>query len=193
MRKITEIIVHCSATRPGWWKNKSVKAMVNEFRKWHLDRGWSDIGYHYVIHYDGSVGVGRPITRTGAHVRGRNVGTIGICLVGGHGASATDAFEDHFFPAQDKALRGLIKTLHDKYGVVPVTGHNQYSAKGCPGFFAPTWYSKKSQSKTKTEKPIIPNPVNVKIIQNKKPAKTPSAISAIGNFLSKLFASFRKK
>ena len=145
MRKIVGIGIHCSATRPEWWENKPLKSIVNEFRKWHLARGWSDIGYHYVIGRNGQVELGRPLERDGAHIKGWNTGTIGICLVGGHGAASTDRFEDHFTPEQDAALRQLIGELQDRFGHgIAIKGHNELSAKGCPGFQVGPWLAKKA-------------------------------------------------
>jgi N-acetyl-anhydromuramyl-L-alanine amidase AmpD len=139
MRPITEIIVHCTATLPGWMSNSPTSAKVDEVRRWHLGRGWSDIGYHFLIDRDGTIATGRPIERDGAHVAGRNKGTIGISLFGGHGSSADDAFSDNFTPEQNAALRDLIGSLQKTYGPVPVTGHNQWAAKACPGFRVGPW------------------------------------------------------
>jgi N-acetylmuramoyl-L-alanine amidase len=142
MRPINEIIVHCTATRPEWWATRSLAQKIVEVRLWHTrDRGWKDIGYHYLIDRDGKTSAGRPLDQVGAHVAGRNTGTIGIALFGGHGSAATDKFETNFTPAQDVALRSLIADLQRRFGPVPVTGHNQYSAKACPGFHAPTWFA----------------------------------------------------
>ena len=67
MRNIDRIVLHCSATPEG--KDYSVETI----RDWHVNgRGWSDIGYHYVIRLDGSVELGRPIDKIGAHVKGHN-------------------------------------------------------------------------------------------------------------------------
>ena len=66
MRPIDTIIVHCSATPEG----RDVS--VSEIRKWHKARGWSDIGYHFVITLDGTMNVGRPIEKIGAHAKGYN-------------------------------------------------------------------------------------------------------------------------
>lgn len=140
MRKITEIILHCSATRPNWMHDAGTTAKVAEIRRWHVvERGWRDIGYHYVIDRDGTVALGRPLGQTGAHVVGRNTGTVGICLVGGHGSSAYDSFSDHFTQAQDRALRAVIADLRRKYGPLDVSGHNQFAKKSCPGFEVPKW------------------------------------------------------
>jgi N-acetylmuramoyl-L-alanine amidase len=141
VRKITEIIVHCTATRADWWAGKRTSEKVREIKRWHVqDRGWSDIGYHFLIDRDGTVAKGRDIARDGAHVQGKNKGTIGISLFGGHGSAETDKFSQHFTPQQDAALRKLIGDLHGSYGKVPVTGHNQYAAKACPGFNVPAWF-----------------------------------------------------
>lgn len=139
MRKITGIIVHCTATRPEWWTGKRTSEKVAEIRRWHKARGWSDIGYHYLIDRDGTIATGRDVKRTGAHVRGYNKGTIGVSLFGGHGSSETDDFSDNFTQEQDIALMTLLGQLRVKYGNVPVTGHNQYAAKACPGFSVPLY------------------------------------------------------
>ncbi|MGC1497280.1 MAG: N-acetylmuramoyl-L-alanine amidase [Sulfitobacter sp.] len=139
MRKVTGIIVHCTATRANWWHGHRTSEKVAEIKRWHLAQGWSDIGYHYLIDRDGTVAKGRDVARTGAHVKGHNTGTIGISLFGGHGSTETDQFEDNFTPEQNEALMRLIGQLHAKYGRVPVTGHNQYAAKACPGFNVPSY------------------------------------------------------
>jgi len=77
MRDIDKIIVHCTATPEGR------HTTVEDVRRWHLDRGWSDIGYHFLIYLDGSLHEGRPIEKTGAHCKGHNKGSIGIAYVGG--------------------------------------------------------------------------------------------------------------
>ena len=144
MRPIREIVVHCSATRPNWMDGKSAAAKVREIKLWHTrDNGWSDIGYHYVIDRDGTVTAGRPLDRVGAHTQGRNTGTVGICLIGGFGSAATDAFDENFTVSQDRALRALIADLQRKYGKLAVSGHNQWAAKACPGFNVPAWHNTK--------------------------------------------------
>lgn len=149
MRKITGIIIHCSATKPDWMAGASADAKRDEIRRWHVEgNGWSDIGYHYLIDRNGTIVEGRPIERDGAHVKGHNKGTIGICLLGGHGSSENDAFADNFTEAQDLALRGLIDLMQKAYGKVPVTGHNEYAAKACPGFRVSRWLAKKTPTRT---------------------------------------------
>lgn len=149
MRPISEIIVHASATPPDWREGQSTAAKVAEIRRWHVDeRGWSDIGYHYLIDRDGTVAEGRPLARTGAHVRGHNTGTIGVCLLGGHGSSATDAFEDHYTAAQERELLMLIAELEGRFGTLAVTGHNDYAAKACPGFKVERWLARRPPERT---------------------------------------------
>lgn len=148
MRNINEIIIHCTATRPEWWKTRTANQKVREVKKWHLDRGFNDIGYHYLIDRDGTVVEGRPVARSGAHVRDRNKNTIGISLFGGHGGSENDQFGDHYTSEQEAALRDLIGKLQDRFGNVPVNGHNQYAAKACPCFKVPEWFKGKKTRKS---------------------------------------------
>jgi hypothetical protein len=137
---VREIILHCSATRPDWLGASPLSAKLAEIRRWHMqDRGWRSIGYHWLIDFDGQRAAGRPETEIGAHVEGHNRGTIGICLIGGHGADADDTFGDHFTPAQARALRALIADIRSRTQIAKVTGHNTYAAKACPGFRVTGW------------------------------------------------------
>ncbi|MXN46044.1 hypothetical protein GR138_12670 [Shinella kummerowiae] len=127
-RKITEIIVHCTATPEGR------EVSVDTIRSWHLAKGWKDIGYHYVVGLDGTVRPGRPEAQIGSHVAGHNSGTIGIVYVGGVAADGKTP-KDTRTPAQTAALLDLAKALIAKYPAIKkVTGHNQYAAKACPSF-----------------------------------------------------------
>lgn len=113
----------------------------DEIRRWHVEeRGWSDIGYHYVITRNGVVVQGRSLDKIGAHVKGHNKGTIGICLVGGKGGTAHDKFRENFTKEQDFALRKLIDELKDRFvSINKVSGHNEYAAKACPCFNVQEW------------------------------------------------------
>ena len=143
MRLINEIIVHCTATRPEWMWDRPTREKVEEVRRWHMqDRGWKDIGYHFLIDRDGTLAEGRPLDQVGAHTQGHNTGTIGVSLFGGFGSSATDKFSENFTPEQDKALRALIKHLSSMYKITKVSGHNEYAAKACPGFAVTKWFGK---------------------------------------------------
>jgi N-acetylmuramoyl-L-alanine amidase len=140
MRPIHEIIIHATATPANWRAGQPTSAKVAEVRRWHLDRGWSDIGYHYLIDFDGSIATGRPLERVGAHVQGHNTGSVGIALFGGKGGVADGMFEDNYTPAQDKALRGLIGRLKAVYPITQISGHNEYANKACPCFKVMEWY-----------------------------------------------------
>lgn len=141
MRPIDEIVIHCSATPKSWMNGISLASKVMEIRSWHVGvNKWSDIGYHFLIDRDGALAEGRPLEKIGAHVRGRNKTTIGVCLIGGGSSSADDRFEEHFTQAQDRALRQLLADLRKRFGPLKVSGHNQYAAKACPGFYVPDWY-----------------------------------------------------
>ena len=129
-RKITEIIVHCTATPEG------KDFTVADIRRWHLQRGFNDIGYHWVIYRDGSVHSGRDISKSGAHAVGWNANSIGICYIGG---CATDGKtpKDTRTPQQKTALLKLVKELCKTYHIPAnrVLGHRETGAnKGCPSF-----------------------------------------------------------
>lgn len=152
MRPLNEIIVHCTATRAEWMKDKPANAKVDAVKEWHLNRGWSDIGYHYLIDRDGTLATGRPLEKVGAHVKGHNTGSIGISLFGGHGSSENDAFSDNYTSQQEAALLKLLRDLREKYpSITTVSGHNQYAAKACPGFNVPRWYNGQSPRTSKAQ------------------------------------------
>ncbi|MGI9555647.1 MAG: N-acetylmuramoyl-L-alanine amidase [Cyanophyceae cyanobacterium] len=128
MRDINKIIVHCSATPEG----RDISAStINE---WHKERGWSGIGYHYVIKLDGLIEHGRDINKTGAHVKNHNKGSIGICYIGGCNASMSA--KDTRTPEQKESLLLLLKTLKKMHPRATIHGHNEFSAKACPCFNA---------------------------------------------------------
>ncbi len=136
MRKINKIIIHCTATAEG--KDYSVETI----RKWHLKRGWRDIGYHFLVQRDGTVDEGRPIEQSGAHTKGHNWDSIGISYVGGVEAKKKDGkwiAKDTRTDEQKEALLDLICQLHDTYGGV-VYGHRNFSKKSCPCFDAKKEY-----------------------------------------------------
>ena len=109
--------------------------MRDEIRIWHTrDRGWRDIGYHFVVAPDGSIAEGRKMNVIGAGVAGRNRGVIHICMVPLRDVTKISQFEDWYSPAQFKAVRKLIGEIRLKTDVREVTGHNQYANKLCPGF-----------------------------------------------------------
>lgn len=152
MRQIDEIIIHCTATRPNWWEDKTTEEKVAEVKRWHVqDNNWSDLGYHYLLDRDGTQAKGRPIEKAGAHCKGHNSNSIGIALFGGHGSSERDTFNEHYTVEQNKALRELLADLSDTYGIKKITGHNQYAPKACPGFDVPRWLARKPAAPVRTK------------------------------------------
>lgn len=146
MRQINEIIVHCTATNPSWFVDRDANEVVREIKRWHTEeRGWSDIGYHFLVHRNGQIAKGRPIERTGAHTRGRNKGSIGIALVGGRGGAADDDFLDNFTVDQERELAALIDLLKEEHSTIStVSGHNDYASKACPCFDVGSWVAEQA-------------------------------------------------
>ena len=126
MRDINKIILHCTATPEG----RDISAAT--IKKWHTDKGWSDIGYHYVVKLDGTIENGRPVERQGAHVRGHNKNSIGISYVGGCDSKMNP--KDTRTEEQVHALDTIVMDLMDKYPGSTLHGHNEFSAKACPSF-----------------------------------------------------------
>lgn len=125
MREITEIILHCSAT----WSKQDIG--VKEIKDWHIrGRGWSHIGYHYVIRRDGQLEEGCPLEVPGIHCSGHNARSIGICLVGG-GPNGED---NNFNREQFDMLAKLIGQLRQKFPCTSIHGHNEFANKACPVF-----------------------------------------------------------
>ena len=134
MRIIAFLIIHCSAVMP----NQQSSALQIDL--WHRQMGWSGIGYHYVIRRDGTVEIGRSESQAGAHVKGYNQRSIGICYEGGldeHGHPA-----DTRTPAQKASLLTLLKQLKNRYPDAQILGHHNLNpAKPCPCFDAAAEYS----------------------------------------------------
>ena len=127
MRELNRIILHCSATKEG--KDYSVETI----RDWHVKgRGWSDIGYHWVIRLDGSIEVGRPLEKSGAHTKGHNKDSVGVCYIGGCDADGKP--KDTMNEEQEKAWRMIVLSLRTLYGDLTIHGHNEYANKACPSF-----------------------------------------------------------
>ena len=133
MRSIDKIIVHCSATREGQ------HVTVQQIRQWHLQRNFADIGYHYVIYLDGTVHKGRPLEKAGAHCKGQNAHSIGICYVGGLDRQGKP--KDTRTAAQKAALLTLIRELRQRFPRATVHGHREFANKACPCFDAKKEYS----------------------------------------------------
>lgn len=154
-RKINEIIIHCTATAEG------KDFTVGQIRRWHTTpvaqggRGFSDIGYHYVVYRDGSVHTGRNINVIGAHCKGHNSHSIGIVYVGGCAADGKTA-KDTRTNAQKAALEITLRKLRTHYPSAKIIGHRDTSPdldgdglvepnewiKLCPSFDATAEYKK---------------------------------------------------
>lgn len=132
-KNIRKIFIHCSATKEG----QDFDAAT--IKKWHLNQGWSDIGYHYVIQLDGTIERGRPESKVGSHVRGHNTGSIGVVYVGGVDKDMKP--KDTRTEAQLKAMARLVGDLVKAYPGARVLGHRDApAAKACPSFDVKTWW-----------------------------------------------------
>ena len=127
MRDINQVVIHSADTPNGVYFDSK------DIRKWHVEeRGWSDIGYHYIILLDGTIELGRPVERAGAHVGGHNKNTIGVCYIGGGNGKDTRTCE------QKESLIILIKFLKKLHKNPRVLGHRDFKGvtKKCPCFDA---------------------------------------------------------
>lgn len=132
-RKINEIIVHCTATIEG----KNFKAA--DIDRWHKQKGWDGIGYHYVVDLDGTVEPGRPESKQGAHCLGHNANSIGVVYVGGL-ASDGETPKDTRTAQQKAALVKLLTELKHRYPNAAIHSHRDFAAKACPSFDATIEY-----------------------------------------------------
>lgn len=152
-RKTQYIVVHCSATK----SNSDIGA--DEIDTWHKERGWKGIGYHVVIRRNGEIEFGRHPDEAGAHVKGFNTRSIGICMVGGvdHEGKA----ENNFTANQFTSLKIALAMYSKAYPGAVIVGHRDLSPdadgdgiiepdewlKDCPSFDVPAWV-KSWQEKT---------------------------------------------
>jgi len=151
-RKATDFIaVHCTASPP------SVDMDADDIRAIHTapkgtpfdiapgivfhGRGWSDIGYHFVIRRQGHSEMGRPVMEIGAHVRGFNSRSVAVVLVGG--VNAANVPTDNFTPAQWDVLTLLLRGLVATFPGAVVQGHRDFPNvhKACPSFDAIGWWA----------------------------------------------------
>ena len=133
MRKIDLIIVHCAATPEG------KDFTTEDIDRWHRQQGFSSIGYHFVVYRDGSVHTGRPIEQVGAHCKGHNAKSIGVCYIGGLSADGKHP-KDTRTDNQKKALKALLTLLKLRFPDAEIRGHRDYAAKACPSFDATAEY-----------------------------------------------------
>lgn len=128
----------------GAWTPPQMDVGAGEIRQWHLDKGWRDIGYHYVIPQSGRLQGGREIDERGIHVRGHNYESLGICLVGGMPRDLREDWQWDFTytRAQMRTLRALLGQLEKLYPGARVRGHRDFDgvSKLCPGFDVRAWW-----------------------------------------------------
>ena len=133
-KETNSIFVHCAATKP------SQDIGVREIRQWHKEKGWLDIGYHFVIRRDGTVEAGREQSAVGSHVANYNHDSIGVCLVGG--IDDKGKFAANFTPAQMQSLRSLLVELKVQYPGSVLRAHHDVAPKACPSFDLKRWWEK---------------------------------------------------
>lgn len=133
MRLVKEIIIHCSATR------EEQQVSVDTIRDWHLAKGWNDIGYHFYIDLDGTINKGRDIDKIGAHCKGHNRNSIGICYCGGVETDGKTP-KDTRTQEQKDSLLNVLKTLKAMYPESVIYSHNEFANKACPSFDATEEY-----------------------------------------------------
>lgn len=145
MNRIDFIAIHASATPSG---GKFENLGAADIRRWHREKGWRDIGYHFVIKRDGTLETGRPVTQPGAHEPKINRNSIAICLIGGAPPIGSDAYkkglgENNYTPAQWKTLEAKVKELHSLHPTAQVIGHRDVPGvkKACPSFDAKAWWA----------------------------------------------------
>lgn len=136
MRPIHLVVVHCSATPPD------MDVGVAEIRDWHVkERGWRDVGYHWIIRREGIIEDGRPEDQIGAHVKGHNEKSIGVCLIGGTNANDRAKAEFNFTMAQMAQLAFLLDKIGHRHPLAKLCGHRDLDPhKACPAFNVKAWW-----------------------------------------------------
>ena len=136
MRNKTDyVIIHCAATRP------SMDIGFREIDKWHRAKSWLSCGYHFIIRRNGTIETGRKLMDPGAHAKGYNHRSIGICMVGGVTEDDISIPENNFTDVQWTSL----ETLYNQLNLMPEIdgaswiGHNEVSPKDCPSFNVQEW------------------------------------------------------
>lgn len=138
------IVIHCSASKPD------VKVDAAVIDRWHRQRGFLKIGYHFVIKRDGAVEEGRALTEVGAHAIGHNSRSIGICLAGGLDKAGKPL--DNFTLDQYAALAELVIKMRQRFPNAQVLGHRDLPnvRKDCPCFDVKKWVQETIDGSTNT-------------------------------------------
>ena len=124
----TKIIVHHTGGTDKYPLADTSHHTFEQVRQWHLSKGWDDIGYHWFIDNKGKVSKGRNEAMHGAHCKGHNITSIGVCLAGNFDAT-------HPTKAQEKALTKLLKEIMERYDIAysEIYPHRKFSNKTCYG------------------------------------------------------------
>ena len=122
-KDIKYLIVHCSDTCSSW--------VASDIHKLHLKFGWNGIGYHKVIESSGKIVNGRPEFWVGAHVKGYNKQSLGVCLIG----------KNNFNKTQFKSLKQILTEWKSLYPSAEIIGHRDIvnTHKTCPNFNVKKW------------------------------------------------------
>ena len=137
------ITVHYTATVVG-----GPPISMATIDRWHREKGYREAGYHYLIRLDGSEETGREVLadgrfEQGAHSRGENDESIGVCYEGGLLPSNTEKGVDTRTPAQKAQLIARLKKLKALYPNAVIEGHRDMpgAATQCPGFDVSAWWA----------------------------------------------------
>jgi N-acetyl-anhydromuramyl-L-alanine amidase AmpD len=132
MRLLTDVkflVVHCADSK------SHMNVTVETLRQWHVkENGWSDIGYHYLIKFDGSIHECRSEKYQGAHCRTVNDKSIAICLEGGFGGV------NNFTERQLFSLRHFLSEKKCTHKNASIVGHSHFDDKECPSFDVVAWW-----------------------------------------------------
>ena len=120
-RMVDLIVIHCSATK------ETTRLTPLALDRMHRQRGFNGCGYHYYIERDGKINSMRPSEKVGAHARGYNAHSLGICYEGGLDRNGRAA--DTRTERQKVSLRALVKVLRQLYPTINrVVGHRDLSS-----------------------------------------------------------------
>ena len=127
MRRFDTIIVHHSAGNPS--------ATVEDIMILHVGRGWRDIGYHYVITADGMIHQARPLQEQGAHCKGHNATSVGVCVTGDNTVPGRE-----WNNVQRSSLRRFLDACAVLFPNATIHGHREFSNTLCPGLDRSEWF-----------------------------------------------------
>ena len=183
------IVCHYSAT----YEDQDIGA--REIDAMHRARGFSRIGYHWVIRLDGTVEDGRPETVAGAHVRGQNAGAIGVCTVGGlRRATGEQVGHDTRTSRQRGAQLALIRGILGRYPGAPILGHRDLAATQCPAYDVARWWAEATEGPP-ADAPIRPPVQTHPFLRRGSPEtgavrELQSALTRLGHYRGRIDGKF---